>query len=181
MDAADATGTAASKPEAPSHKAVTSFAPERAAMLPFKRDPFAARTVPYVVRVECSTGGRKNCLAGTGTVMQYRCGGGPDMYRSDNWWLVTSSHVVCASGSKTVESEGYAEFFYQSGATPIRVDLDMPTCTLLSPPVPAGSAPTPDELDVAIIRSVQVVALALHGKYLFRILLLSFCVLRWPP
>jgi hypothetical protein len=120
----------------------------------FSGDPVVLQTLlPYVVRVVCATDGVSS--AGTGTVMQYRCGG-PGAYRSAEWWLVTNSHVVCRTGSVTLEAEGYVQFFFESGATPTRVDLDMQCCRLLSPPPLEGSDVSLDALDIAVIRSVRV-------------------------
>ena len=109
--------------------------------------PFVLHTMPYVVRVVCPHG------TGTGTVIQYRCGAG-GVYVSEEWWLVTSTHVVCQTGT-TLVAEGYVEFFYEWGARPVRVDLDVATCRVLSPPPHDPGYPIEEStLELAILRCV---------------------------
>ncbi len=113
--------------------------------------PFALRTVPYVVRVVFPT------ATGTGTVMQYRCGA-PPLFVSDDWWLVTNSHAVWLEGTTTLVAEAFVEFCFEVGRVPYRVDIDMSSTRLLSPPAPPSALPSLAALDVAIVRWVPAKA-----------------------
>ncbi len=124
---------------------------------------FVLHTIPYVVRVVCPGG------TGTGTVMQYRCGE-PPLFVSEDWWLLTNMHVLCVTDTTVVEAKGHVEFFYECGAAPVRVDLDLSTCRVRSPPPvhpdsvpevptvpPAPQAPTAlPAWDLAIVRCGRV-------------------------
>jgi hypothetical protein len=119
---------------------------------------FALHTIPYVVRVVCTTGGRSSC--GSGTVMQYRCGVVP-LFVSDEWYLLTNAHVVRHpdadpySRRPVLADSGYVEFFYETAATPVRVDIAMreEDLRVFSPEFPYTQAPRSlDTLDLAICR-----------------------------
>ncbi len=112
---------------------------------------FVQRSIPYVVRVVLLRGGKDS--GGTGTVMQYRCGqAGPDTYVSEEWYLVTCTHVVCEDGTRVPGC--YVLFFDEVGSAPVRVNVDVSSARVLSPvPTSPDLRPrSPDALDMAVVR-----------------------------